>query len=116
MNDKVIWYKRQGKAHKSPIVAIHRNGRLSINPEAAKQCFWNVQHVELGYIPEKKQVIFKVVQKSTRNSFKISKNKYTWGICCKSFVDANKIHYRRVRKFIPRKENNLIVIDLQEEV
>lgn len=116
MKDEIHWFEREGKAHKSPIVAIHRDGRLALNPEAAKQFFWNADHVELGYIPKEEQVVFKVVEKSTRNSFKISKGKYTWGICCKSFLDNNKIDYRRVRKFIPKKENNLIVIGLQEGV
>lgn len=111
-----VKHRREGKAHKDRIIAVHANGTFSFNPQAVKMYFLAARDVELFYDPKQKRVAFKIAKNSTGDSYRVTKGRHTWGVSCKSFFDRFNIDYRAVRKFIPEREGDLIVIDLQKVI
>ncbi len=62
------WYGEGGKGVKE-IISISKNGILTINTAAHRQCFQGCKNVLLGYDPDRRIIGIKPVEETTEHSW-----------------------------------------------
>lgn len=114
----MVWkeFTPRQKAWGKPVISIHRNGYLAVNSQAKEKYFKGHSHVVLFFDPEENKLGMKPVKLASRKAYKISSTAHSMSVSAKAFLDWFKIDYSKTRSFEPEKEDDLLVLKLDEDI